>query len=91
MGRWENNNSSHQKKHVIAQKLEDSLNTSSHAYNLVNDTEKETQVGSRRGEIILIFYIKTLSKGLLILSIPGGLSHHSNPNSLTVKPLYAVE
>ena len=52
---------------------------------------EETQVDSRRGAIILIFYIKTLSKGLLILSIPGGLSHHSNTNSLTVKPLYAVE
>ena len=52
---------------------------------------EETQVDSRRGEIILIFYIKTLSKGLLILSIPGGLSHHSNANSLTVKPSYAVE
>ena len=52
---------------------------------------EETKVDSRRGEIILIFYIKTLSKGLLILSIPGGLSNHSNTNSLTVKTVYAVE
>ena len=45
------------------------MNPSSHAYNSVNDTEKkeETRVGSRHGEIILLFYIITLSKGLLIL------------------------
>ena len=44
------------------------MNPSSHAYNSVNDAEKEeTRVSSRHGEIILLFYIITLSKGLLIL------------------------
>ena len=38
-----------------------------HTTRLTIQKKEETRVGSRHGEIILLFYIKTLSKGLPLL------------------------
>ena len=56
-----------------------------HTTRLTIQKKEETRVGSRHGEIILLFYINSFQR-VANRPIPGGISHHSHANSLTVKP-----
>ena len=56
-----------------------------HTTLLTIQKKEETRVDSRHGEIILLFYIITLSKGLQILPFQV-VSHTAAMLTLTVKP-----